>query len=336
MTAPVTASREDAARSTASAAPAGTRATSAARITSEPSRRISSLSRPTALSSLSPRNELLQTSSASRSVLWTAVGRTGRISWSVTRHAALGRLPRRLAARQAAADDVDHARVYRCVASQVGALVAVRATPWRAWLAVFRAPATSRRPRVRAPRRAFFDGAHRHAAFEQSDRLAPSSAHPARALRQRGVGRAVGDVRAVAAVEDLAPPRRSPDAAPSARSSVGARRAAGARLLRLREQLLGALERRPCRRRRSASSERNSVAVLHVRAEAAEVGDDRLAVVGVPSSRGSDSSRSASSSVIVSSVCSRPSDARRGFSVAAASPASRRAARRRRSGRACT
>jgi hypothetical protein len=55
---------------------------SAARITSEPSRRISSLSRPTALSSLSPRNELLQTSSASPSVLCTAVGRTGRISWT--------------------------------------------------------------------------------------------------------------------------------------------------------------------------------------------------------------------------------------------------------------
>ncbi len=71
-------------RSTASAAPAGTRTPSATRITSDPSRRISSLSSPTALSSLSPRNELLQTSSASRSVLWTAVATTGRISWSVT------------------------------------------------------------------------------------------------------------------------------------------------------------------------------------------------------------------------------------------------------------
>ena len=53
-------------------------------MTSEPSRRISSFRRPTALSSLSPRKELLQTSSARRSVLCTAVGRTGRISWSVT------------------------------------------------------------------------------------------------------------------------------------------------------------------------------------------------------------------------------------------------------------
>ena len=51
-------------RSTASAAPAGTRTSSATRITSEPSRRISSLRRPTALSSLSLRRELLQTSSA--------------------------------------------------------------------------------------------------------------------------------------------------------------------------------------------------------------------------------------------------------------------------------
>src|SRR5260370_4482466 len=48
------------------------------------SRRISSFKRPTALSSLSPRKELLQTSSARRSVLWTAVGRSGRISYSVT------------------------------------------------------------------------------------------------------------------------------------------------------------------------------------------------------------------------------------------------------------
>src|SRR5262245_16518961 len=71
-------------RSTASAAPAGTRLASAARITTDPSRRISSFSRPTALSSLSPRKEFEQTSSARRSVLCTAVGRAGRISYSVT------------------------------------------------------------------------------------------------------------------------------------------------------------------------------------------------------------------------------------------------------------
>ncbi len=71
---------ENTLRSTARAAPAGTRAWSAARITIEPSRRISSLISPTALSTLSARNELLQTSSARLSVLCTAVGRTGRIS----------------------------------------------------------------------------------------------------------------------------------------------------------------------------------------------------------------------------------------------------------------
>ena len=74
---------------------------------SEPSRRISSLSSPTALSSLSPRNELLHTSSASLSVLWTAVGRTGRISYSVTGTPVDGRLPRRFGAGQPSADDVN-------------------------------------------------------------------------------------------------------------------------------------------------------------------------------------------------------------------------------------
>ena len=71
-------------RSTASAPPAGTRVSSPTRITSDPSRRISSLSSPTAFSSESPRNELLQTSSASRSVRCAAVERTGRISWRET------------------------------------------------------------------------------------------------------------------------------------------------------------------------------------------------------------------------------------------------------------
>ena len=75
---------ENRSRSTASAAPAGTRASSAHRMMSDPSRRISSFSRPTALSSLSPRKEFEQTSSARPSVLWTAVGFTGRISWRTT------------------------------------------------------------------------------------------------------------------------------------------------------------------------------------------------------------------------------------------------------------
>src|SRR5215831_7765343 len=52
---------------------------------SEPRRRISSCKSPTALCSLSSeRNEFEQTSSASAAVLWAAVVRSGRISWSTT------------------------------------------------------------------------------------------------------------------------------------------------------------------------------------------------------------------------------------------------------------
>ena len=60
----VVTARANRSRSTASAAPAGTRHASATRMMSEPSRRISSFKRPTALSSLSARKELLHTSSA--------------------------------------------------------------------------------------------------------------------------------------------------------------------------------------------------------------------------------------------------------------------------------
>src|SRR2546425_82088 len=74
----------NAARSTARAAPPGTRAASAAASTMLPSRRISALSRPCAFVSSTDLKELLQTSSASRSVWCAGVGRSGRISWSVT------------------------------------------------------------------------------------------------------------------------------------------------------------------------------------------------------------------------------------------------------------
>src|SRR5262249_36757596 len=68
-------------RSRATAPPAGTWLASPARITSEPSRRISSCRRPTALCSRSSeRNEFEHTSSASPPVLWAAVVRLGRIS----------------------------------------------------------------------------------------------------------------------------------------------------------------------------------------------------------------------------------------------------------------
>src|SRR5207247_1297147 len=70
-------------RSTASAPPAGSLWASAAARISEPQRRISSCSSPTALFiASSERKELEQTSSASRSVACASVARSGRISCS--------------------------------------------------------------------------------------------------------------------------------------------------------------------------------------------------------------------------------------------------------------
>ena len=95
-------------RSTASAAPAGTRLASAARMISEPRRRISSFRRPTALSSLSPRKELLQTSSARP--IGLVDGRRPDRPHFVERNgnASRGRLPSCFRARQTAANDADH------------------------------------------------------------------------------------------------------------------------------------------------------------------------------------------------------------------------------------
>ena len=95
-------------RSTASALPAGTRCASAVAMISEPSRRISSCSRPMALpSASSERNELEQTSSASRDVECAGVIRSGRISCRTAAHAGASQLPGRLASGEAAADHVD-------------------------------------------------------------------------------------------------------------------------------------------------------------------------------------------------------------------------------------
>ncbi len=78
-------SAEKASRSTASAPPAGSLCLSPADRMSEPARRISSCSRPTAfVSHSSERNEFEHTSSARPSVLWASVERTGRISCSTT------------------------------------------------------------------------------------------------------------------------------------------------------------------------------------------------------------------------------------------------------------
>ena len=76
--------RENRLRSTASARPAGTAVASAARSTSEPSRRISSLSSPTALPSEAARSELLHTSSASSGLACAGEKRSGFISCSTT------------------------------------------------------------------------------------------------------------------------------------------------------------------------------------------------------------------------------------------------------------
>ena len=95
-------------RSTASAPPAGTWLASAARMMSEPSRRISQWIRPTAFwSESSERKELEQTSSASPSVWWASVRRCRAHLVEDDRHARLGELPGGFGACEPAADDVD-------------------------------------------------------------------------------------------------------------------------------------------------------------------------------------------------------------------------------------
>ena len=84
---------------------------SAARMMSEPARRISSCSRPTALfAKSSERNEFEQTSSASASVLCASVCRTGPHFVQHHRHAGVRQLPGRLASGEAAADHMHLAR----------------------------------------------------------------------------------------------------------------------------------------------------------------------------------------------------------------------------------
>ena len=100
-------SAEKASRSTASAPPAGSLCRSAACMMSEPARRISSWSRPTALASgSSERKEFEQTSSAQPPVLCASVKRAGRISCRTTRTPRFRRLPGRLGAGEPSADDM--------------------------------------------------------------------------------------------------------------------------------------------------------------------------------------------------------------------------------------
>ena len=76
---------EKASLSTAKAPPAGTLVAAAACIVSEPSNRISALSRPQALSSASDLSELLHTNSANLSLWCAGVLLSGLISYKRTR-----------------------------------------------------------------------------------------------------------------------------------------------------------------------------------------------------------------------------------------------------------
>jgi hypothetical protein len=100
-------------RSTASAPPAGSLWASAARITSDPSRRISACRRPMALPcASSERNEFEQTSSAkSPSCARRSSDRPHFVQHH--RHAAARDLPRSLGTRKTAADDMDRLEVGR-------------------------------------------------------------------------------------------------------------------------------------------------------------------------------------------------------------------------------
>ena len=172
-------------RSTASAAPAGTRTASATRITSEPSRRISSLRRPTALSSLSLRKELLQTSSA-RLVGPVHRRRAHRPHLVDRRPAGRARRPATRPRTRPGRRRCTWIMRLRTTSGASGSSPAARrrrdaAAPGRLL------PRPRRRPRRRAARR------------PRADR----SLGRVGALRQRRVRRAVGHVRAVPAVEQL-------------------------------------------------------------------------------------------------------------------------------------
>ncbi len=102
-------------RSTASAPPAGTWLASAARMISEPSRRISACSRPTALlAASSERNELEQTSSASPSVRCASVMRVRPHLVQHHGHAGFGDLPGGFGTGKAGADHVHNVGLGSC------------------------------------------------------------------------------------------------------------------------------------------------------------------------------------------------------------------------------
>ena len=116
---------------------------SAARRISEPARRISSCSRPTALFSQSSERKRIGADQFGQAVglMCASVPRTGRISCSTTRAPASRGLPRRLAAGQAAADDVEiaHGRSDRPCAGraqpQIGGLRSIHGWACSSWAA---------------------------------------------------------------------------------------------------------------------------------------------------------------------------------------------------------
>ena len=178
--------------------------------------------------------------------------------------AARGDLPRRFAAGQPRPDDLDDG--FHGIADQAplrGALL--RAAGRRVPPAPLRAPF-------------FCGGPMRFPRLEQFLRLGDGDRRRVGALRQRRVRRPVGDVRTVAARQHL---HRLLGAGPRAeRVQHGARDALPAALLRLPEQLDGLIER-DLEHRRFRIERAEVGVVLHVRRVAAEVGDDRLAVVGM-------------------------------------------------------
>jgi len=98
---------ENPSRSTANAPPAGTWLASAARMISDPSRRISACSSPTALlAASSERNELEHTSSARPSVRCASVIRSGRHLVQDHADTGLGDLPGRFRTGETRADDM--------------------------------------------------------------------------------------------------------------------------------------------------------------------------------------------------------------------------------------
>src|SRR5688572_10547355 len=181
-------------------------------------------------------------------------------------HAAGGRLPRCLRAGEPTTDDVDHWVVVRLKANTTTLCAGGLASAGSRCRALYGAPFESSTAR---PRRGIFARRQQFGGLLVGNRLGIHR------LRQRRVEAAVGDVRTIAAGQQL-------DRQPVLRQLFQHRlcRLTAARLLRRANQRQRRVERDGedvvVRFERS-----EFVTVLHVRAEAAEVGDDRLVVVGV-------------------------------------------------------